>query len=42
MDDVLRRRGEIRERLSKIIEKFRQKGAVSPDKAMTTQELGLP
>jgi len=39
---VFRRREEIRERLSQIIEKFRQKGAVSPDKAMTVQELGLP
>lgn len=39
---MFRRREEIRERLSQIIEKFRQKGAVSPDKAMTAQELGLP
>lgn len=25
-----------------VVEKFRQKGAVSPDKAMTAEELGLP
>jgi hypothetical protein len=36
------RREEIRKWLSEIIEKFRQKGAVSPDKAMTPEELGLP
>ncbi|MBE0512651.1 PadR family transcriptional regulator [Candidatus Bathyarchaeota archaeon] len=36
------RRAEIRERLLKVIEKFRQKGAISPDKAMTIEELGLP
>jgi hypothetical protein len=37
---------ETRERVqrwfSDIVEKFRQKGAVSPDKAMTAEELGLP
>ena len=35
-----------RERIQKwfyaIVEKFRQKGALSPDKAMTPEELGLP
>jgi hypothetical protein len=36
------RREEVRKWLSEIIEKFRQKGAVSPDKAMTAEELGLP
>jgi hypothetical protein len=36
------RREEIRKWLSEIIEKFRQKGAVSPDKPMTAEELGLP
>jgi hypothetical protein len=25
-----------------VVEKFRQKGAVSPDRAMTAEELGLP
>jgi len=39
---MLGRREEIRKWLSEIIEKFRQKGAVSPDKAMTAEELGLP
>jgi hypothetical protein len=36
------RREEIRKWLSEIIEKFRQKGAVSPDRAVTADELGLP
>jgi len=31
-----------RRRLQEIIEKFRQKGATSPEKALTIQELGLP
>jgi hypothetical protein len=35
-------REEVRKWLSEIIEKFRQKGAVSPDKAMTAEELDLP
>ena len=30
------------ERLSEVIDKFRQKGAISPDKAMTSEELGIP
>ena len=33
---------EIRQRIAEIVEKFRQKGATSPEKAMTIQELGLP
>ncbi|MGD0450712.1 MAG: hypothetical protein ABSA79_06620 [Candidatus Bathyarchaeia archaeon] len=33
---------EIRRRISEIVEKFRQKGATSPEKAMTLQELDLP
>jgi daunorubicin resistance ABC transporter ATP-binding subunit len=36
------RRGMFRERLLKIIETFREKGAVSPDSAMTLKELDLP
>lgn len=32
----------MRRRLQEIIERFRQKGATSPEKAMTIQELGLP
>jgi len=33
---------EMRRRLQEIIEKFRQKGATSPEKALTLEELGLP
>ncbi|MGD0494657.1 MAG: hypothetical protein ABSB28_01295 [Candidatus Bathyarchaeia archaeon] len=37
---------ERRERIERwfhdVVEKFRQKGAISPDKAMTAEELGLP
>lgn len=32
----------MRERLNEIVQIFRQKGASSPEKAMTAQELGLP
>lgn len=32
----------VREWLSEVVEKFREEGAVSPDRAMTAQELGLP
>ncbi len=39
---MFRDREEMRRRLTEIIEKFRQKGATSPEKAMTIQELGLP
>lgn len=39
---MFRRRDEIRRWLLEVIEKFRQKGAISPDKAMTVDELGLP
>jgi len=39
---MFRGREEIRQQLHEIIEKFRKKGANSPEKAMTTQELGLP
>ena len=38
---MFRRRAEIREQLLNIIEKFRQKGALSPEKALTAEELGL-
>jgi hypothetical protein len=34
--------GGYRERLREIIDKFRQKGATSPEKALTAEELGLP
>jgi lipoate-protein ligase A len=39
---VFRRRAEIREHLLDTVEKFRQKGALSPEKALTAEELGLP
>ena len=35
-------RQEIRKQLSELIAKFREKGALSPVKAMTPEELGLP
>ena len=41
-DWMFRRRDEVRERLLEVIEKFRQKGATSPEEAMTAEELGLP
>ena len=39
---MFRRREHVREQLLEIIEKFRQKGALSPEKALTAEELGLP
>ena len=39
---MFERREEIEKRLYEIVERFRQKGAVSPDKAMTAEELNLP
>ena len=39
---MFRRRREIREHLLELIEKFRKKGALSPEKAMTAEELELP
>ncbi len=39
---MFRRREEVRKWLYEVVEKFRQKGATSPDKAMTAKELGLP
>jgi hypothetical protein len=39
---MFRRRAEIRKQLSELIAKFREKGALSPEKAMTPEELGLP
>jgi len=38
---LFRRRAEIREHLQELIEKFRQKGALSPEKALTAEELDL-
>jgi ABC-type multidrug transport system fused ATPase/permease subunit len=39
---MFERHQQIQKWFNDIIEKFRQKGAVSPDKAMTVEELGLP
>jgi hypothetical protein len=39
---MFRRREQMRERFQEVIKAFRDKGAVSADKAMTAQELGLP
>jgi len=39
---MFERRERIREWFNDIVEKFRQKGAVNPEKAMTVEELGLP
>jgi hypothetical protein len=39
---MFRGQEERRRRLQEIIERFRQKGATRPEKAMTLQELGLP
>jgi hypothetical protein len=39
---MFRGREEMRRRLYEVVERFRQKGATSPEKAMTIQELGLP
>jgi hypothetical protein len=33
---------QIRRQLQELIEKFRQKGVTTPEKAMTIEELGLP
>jgi hypothetical protein len=37
-----RREEEIRARILEVVQKFREKGAISPVNAMTIQELGLP
>jgi hypothetical protein len=39
---MFRDREEIRRRIQEIVEKFRQKGATDPEKALTPAELGLP
>ena len=39
---MFRRREKLREKLLEIVDKFRKKGATSPEKAMTVEELGLP
>lgn len=39
---MFRNREKMQKRLLEVVEKFRQNGATSPEKAMTPQELGLP
>jgi hypothetical protein len=39
---MFERREEIEKWFYEVVERFRQKGAVSPDKAMTAEELSLP
>ena len=39
---MLRQNEDRRKWLLEVTERFRQKGAVSPDRAMTAEELGLP
>jgi len=39
---MVRNGEEIRRRIMEAVEKFREKGALSPEKALTIQELGLP
>ena len=40
--EMFRGGGEIRRRIMEVVEKFREKGALSPEKALTAQELRLP
>jgi hypothetical protein len=42
MARMFRRREEIRKQLTELIAIFKEKGATSPEKAMTAEELGLP
>jgi hypothetical protein len=39
---MFRRREEIRKQLTELIAKFKEKGATTPEKALTPEELGLP
>jgi len=39
---MFRRREEIREKLLEVVGRFREKGAVSAERAMTLEELALP
>jgi len=40
--DVFMQPGEFRRRIQEIVARFRERGATSPEKAMSVQELGLP
>jgi len=37
-----KQRDEVRKQVNELIGKFKEKGATSPEKAMTPEELGLP
>ncbi|MGA2385287.1 MAG: hypothetical protein ABSG33_02000 [Candidatus Bathyarchaeia archaeon] len=39
---MFRNREEIRKQITALIAKFKEKGAISPEKAMSAEELGLP
>ena len=39
---MFRRRDEIRQQLTDIIAKFKEKGATAPEKTLSPQDLGLP
>lgn len=39
---MFRQREEVRRRLIAVVTRFKEKGATSPEKAMTIEELGLP
>jgi hypothetical protein len=41
LDEMSERREEIERGFQEVVERFRQKGAVSPEKAMTAEELNL-
>lgn len=40
--NLFRQPGGMRRRIAEIAQKFREKGATSPERAMSAQELGLP
>jgi hypothetical protein len=39
---MFRRREEIRKQLTEVIAKFKEKGATTPEKALSAEELGMP
>jgi hypothetical protein len=41
-DSVFRQREQVEKRFYEVVERFRQKGALSPETAMTPEELNLP
>jgi len=42
MIGMFRDEADVRRRLMEVVERFREKGATSPERALTVQELGLP